>query len=629
MKALVRKELYVVWILAIVGFFNISGNWFVRQLVEWDLDDSLYAPAPRSMSIAIFVMSLIAGTVLGYVQVAVERGNNTVSYLVHRDLALPRILGAKTLVAWMFFAVVLVVPVLLYGVWESTFSPLGALVRWERVLELLVLAALAPSAHGLGMLVGTLRQSIAGQVFILVLAACGFAAFSLTLLSLPVGSPALGRSIVVGVHFALAWGFLRLARANFLRGGDPDRVPEPKALIPLAVLGVVFVVLPAHALLSMVEPLTRRGRVTGWPTIARHESGRIARVVRTEAGAFEVDADRRRLSSEPLRDFHLDRVKDTAWTRVWSPDGHEWTDLEPRAHTPRSGGGLATAPYWISIAQANLTDPRRPLVEASVALYWDVEAGVVHAAYLPTAVPHLRTFEHALPESLPVEVELDLDAGVALAESLEGIADFTAWEADAEPHYLAYAARVGRFLRVAESTEGAVGLEAARGLVEVRPVVTGSDRLAPAVEIRDGRTDEVLLVHRYGPRGWWEWGWTGVVTAIAVAKAPVVVLASAFEGDVHDPSFGMMSEPMVRGFARPELLLANLALAAGLAFAVTRTLRRRGASNARVAGWGAVTLLLGPWGGLLFLSFEPLPTVTPETAPRPAAPRLLIQSNGA
>jgi hypothetical protein len=643
-RALLRKEIQPFLAPAIAGMVLFTGLW----LAAFDVEDAFLA-SPERMLVAVMILALHVGAFLGYTQIAVERDGATLSYLVHRDVPLARLLAAKCLAGWTLLALVVLAPVLACALIERRLDPLGALLRWERVGEIAVGGLAFLPAHALGMFVASLRPAFAWRVLFGSFALGGLGGAIAFLLDQPIpgfgADPGVSRALFALGCAAVAAGFLVAARRGAERLEDAERAPAPAVLATTLAAFALLIVAPGHRVLSITQAAVLRTAAEGEPSLAWHPELGPALVTMERQGRVELGVavatgvDGRRLAPLSVDPTRSSGRVDDGWIGVWSPDGRLarelWPDLRPTAPF-RSAPSIVEA--WSLLGGGRVSFGGDPgAYPDSITCYHDRSNGrfLLLSRELPSKATRREPLARSGVASLRALVRGDgrpfstgsLASTEHFVVSVDDPSDGTTWKCRwLEPGASFERVAAGRYRApAADASLRAVGRytptgwtyadappdpEArmpwppadARVLCEV-----DGDPLASTVRIVDARTGETLLRRDYGLHGYGGLSVAVFACATELLRAPPALAGAHLFQDPHAAWAGdlPLAGWLTGAGRRPWLALASVALAALLALRARRELARRGAERWRLRAWVAAVLCLGFPGWLAYLLAEP------------------------
>lgn len=145
----------------------------------------------------------------------------------------------------------------------------------------------------------------------------------------------------------------------------------------------------------------------------------------------------------------------------------------------------------------------------------------------------------------------------------------------------------------------------ADALIEIRTDYKDTDPLFPTVEVRDARTNAVLLTHRYAPTRFGDSVLAGALHLGATLRPPALDLISYLQSTSEPLRFNdLLVEPLLANRSRTWLLAASFLLSISLARIAMRRARARGASSAVVGLSAALVVAIGVPGFLMVWMLE-------------------------
>jgi hypothetical protein len=255
MSALLRKEvapfLAPACVLALLFTF----------LLCWILDGD---EPSRTLFPLVFLLSVNAGAILGYVQLAKERDGDTLAYLLHRERTPRSLIMAKCAAGWALLALVLHLPLVLFALFDPGDSPFGPLVRLGKVCVLLLACLSAVPALALGLFCAALPLAPRTRRILVLLAAHGLSVLALSGLTAELWTSTLLISVSCA---ALTIWLASSACARLRLIDDLERAQPPARLLSEFAVLVLLLVVPGHLLLSRVQFAVMESAVRGRPSI--------------------------------------------------------------------------------------------------------------------------------------------------------------------------------------------------------------------------------------------------------------------------------------------------------------------------------------------------------------------------
>ena len=336
MKVLLRKELapFLAPACVLAVLFTCLLCWAV------DADEE----PPGALFLLVLLLSVNAGALIGYVQLASERDGDTLAYLQHRERAPRSLILAKCLAGWVLMALVVHLPLVLFAFLDPGYSPYGPVARLGNVGVLLLVGLAGVPAQALGLFCATLPLAAPARRILLLLAAQPWTGWSALLLS-PRWTTGV---IVTGVSFAGFSVWLAgsaCARLKLIE--DPERSQPPARLLSELALLILLLVVPGHLLLSGLQFKAVESAVRDRPSIAWHRD--------RGPGLLDRDQTQWRVSypdgtttlvADVVWSWAQLGLEREGWIHVWRPHGIGSSESKPMAVRLQSAGGLQRAPVY-------------------------------------------------------------------------------------------------------------------------------------------------------------------------------------------------------------------------------------------------------------------------------------------
>ncbi len=660
-----------------VAFWTVALILFLGWFFDEDVGTALLAPVASLQWGDVLLVHVALGGVLGFGQLARERWNGTLPYLLHRGVGAGRILRTKIFAGCATGTGITASAMLLFVAYQRLFSPAGAIVQWGRVLEYLAIGTTLWSAYGIGALAAAQRGALPFRIVLAIAGLFGLGFGVVALFFADVGSSTAELVWFPLLQVALAAAFLVQVRWRLDCTDDEERVLPPREAIALGVSGPLLLALPLTVGTAFARGTLRHEIESSFDTLAySNKTGEVRPLsaFRDHPGfgtgeVLAIGGGARRSYEDELADpaaIEPPRIPATLGAR-WAPlypsfQGYHRLGVEV-------AGGVISHEAWLDVELGDVHTFAYPggFVPAG---YVDLELAARSGIAAPRHDVLAKPSQHEpfsprtqllTPPPLPGEMR-SLAANVALFDpddltlwtirtELEGPkleqihppggARVVGWEWCMEREL----AKRGWFWRnrlallgedeawlwngsklrpLSDFADLCLASEA-RDRAEVLVRVSEPDLLTPRVEAVSGATGEVLFSHRQEPRGIAGRVCAAFHQAFALTRAPAVTVASFLApARVELQEGDMLREPLFQNGSRPLLLLGHLLLTAVFAAAIVRNLRSREAGGARIAAWLVGLALVGPFLYPVFRMVEPRRLRAGER--RAPAPELLIRT---
>lgn len=184
-------------------------------------------------------------------------------------------------------------------------------------------------------------------------------------------------------------------------------------------------------------------------------------------------------------------------------------------------------------------------------------------------------------------------------------------------------------LRAYEIPDDLILASEAETVAEVRVHVVDADPIAPKVEIRDGRGENVLFAHEYAPRAIRPRLLAVAAYGATLLRPPLANVAATMASDgltspqAEPPRW--FFDPLLAGGRRLGLLGLGLIASAVSTGVALPWLRRRGADATSTVVWASFVALVGPIGLLVAWLFEPREQAQHAASAAPAPALVLVE----
>jgi hypothetical protein len=649
MLALFRKEARQVLIAHAILAVLYSALFIALAPDGW-----LFLPEarPEEIYFGAALVAMLHGVLIGMGVFGLESWARTEAYVLHRGVGPAQIFWTKALAGLLALALVLFVPIAVYGTWHLALFPTIEGARATSLFHLAAAASASVPALAIGAFAARMRKAWLVRWLYALL---GLSTLVLTMrwTAVPLGAEILlsaGR--FAASQIAIAAFLLAVGGAMFRAGDDVHRPWRGRAGLLAAGVSLALFWTPYAVGISELQVGLTMALFERSPTIVERPGGELVRVQRDDDDFefWSVDANERRTSVEPLEDY-----------RGWGTRLESNLDLFAPLRTPialdeplsRFEPGRAGAFDFDGRAvKDSLGLPLPGVRYETIYTFLRSPRFAVHTPVLRSARSRLEWIDvlpdgSAIPERGQVRIPLrghgvtgsallvDLDRlgmwrfpldGSSRALEPIGLPDddtLVGFER-IEP---VFRARVGLYERFGTSDDFALVGRQDRYLWTADGFVAESDaarfrgalagvlesgvpsaqawRLEPSgidgvsfhLAVIDVKTGEVVLEHDYVPRSGRQRGMAAGAVALSLAR-PAIGSLWSFVGHPYDERevirrAGMLRDPYVANGVRPWLALAIVALGIVLAVSTWRWIGHAAEDRAARWFWTIAVALLG------------------------------------
>jgi hypothetical protein len=628
---------------------------------------------------AATLIALVQGLLIGLGIFGLESWGRTEPYLLHRGMRASQVYGAKVAAGLVSMALVTFVPIATYALWQLVLFPTIEGARATGLLHLAAGTTAGAPAIAIGVIVARLRKSWFARWLLALLGGCTLLLF-LRWAARPIGAEVLPSAArFAAIQVLLAALLLAVGSALFRSGDDVHRPWRGRAALLAAAVALALFWMPYAVGIGEIQSRLRSEIFEGYPDLLEQPGRKLLRVVSDEDYKYwEVDAQERRTSDEPLEDYRGLGFDPGSYLNLFDARGtpltwnQPWGDLTQRVRAARPfqfEGPVFNSYTWFrpdewSTAWIFLADSRIAVQEKVAGrrdrLRWFDQRGdgerfseETVIAFARGANPHYGT-SLSLPGIVLADLsdrtlwgfersgdEIQLSA-VALPqgdtlERIERLHSFFRLRVGLyEPLHtsdgLIFVGQRDRYILthdgfLAQSAGKPFEEALARGVLESEAAEVQAWRLEPSringlafhLDVVDVRTGEVALAHDFEPRTARQRMLATTALALSLARPPlgevVSFAARPYDERVVSRNTGPLLDPFVGNGARPWLALAVVALGLALAVSTWRWIGGRPEDRAVRWLWAIAVAALGLPAWVLCRVVEPSRRVIALRAP--------------
>jgi hypothetical protein len=311
---------------------------------------------------AAALVGLVQGLLIGLGIFGLESWGRTEPYLLHRGMRASQVYGAKVAAGLLSMALVTLVPIATYALWQLVLFPTIEGARATGLLHLAASTTASAPAFAIGVIVARLRKSWFARWLLALLGACTLLLF-LRWAARPLGAEVLPSAArFAAIQVLLAALLLTIGGALFRSGDDVHRPWRGSTALLAAVVSLALFWLPFAVGIGKVQDRLRKAIFERYPDILEQRGRKLLRVVSDDDYQYwTVDAEERRTSEDPLEDYrglgfdpdtYLNLFDARATVLTWNKP---WGDLAQRVRAARPfqfEGPVFDSYFWVEPHEA-------------------------------------------------------------------------------------------------------------------------------------------------------------------------------------------------------------------------------------------------------------------------------------